>query len=284
MSMQFGSRALSFNSPYVMGVINTTPDSFSDGGRYYNGQVVDIGKCMARVALMVEQGATFIDIGGESTRPGAKAVGCDEELRRVIPVIEAVAKRFDVLISVDTSNPQVMLEAAKVGVNMINDVRALRQPGALSAAALTGLPVCLMHMQGQPETMQEAPSYVSVIDEVRDFFAGRIKACAEAGISEDRLVLDPGIGFGKTDAQNIALLKAGKNLMNNRCPWLVGVSRKSMIGRLLDREIQDRLAGSLAFAYAAVVHGANILRVHDVAETIDVVNVFKLMEEKRVYG
>ncbi len=261
-----------------MGVLNITPDSFSDGGKLFKNGSADVSACLKLAESFVQQGATFIDIGGESTRPGAHPVTEQEELDRILPVVEALARNIDCVISIDTSNPLVMKEAAGKGAGLINDVRALSREGALTAARDTALPVCLMHMQGNPEHMQMAPSYTSVVEEVTQFLHQRVAACIKIGISADQIILDPGIGFGKTDAHNLALLRSLGSLGAQQCPILIGVSRKSMIGRLLNRDVQKRLAGSLAFAYAALVNGAKILRVHDVTETVDIIKVFNLMQ------
>jgi dihydropteroate synthase len=222
---------------------------------------------------MVAAGATLIDVGGESTRPGARAVSPTEELERVAPVVEAIARELDVVISLDTSTPAVMREGARLGAGMINDVRALRRDGALDAAADTGLPVCLMHMLGEPGNMQQDPRYGNVVREVRDFLAERIQACTVAGIPAERIILDPGFGFAKTLAHNLSLFKHMEALHELGRPLLVGVSRKSMIGQALGREVHQRLYGSLAPAALAVAKGACILRVHDVAETVDAVRM-----------
>ena len=277
--MQFGSRFISLERPRVMGVLNVTPDSFSDGGQHFGSGRARLDLCLKRAEQMLCEGATFVDVGGESTRPGAEPVSVEEESARVLPVVEAIAARMDIAISVDTSTPDIMTAAAALGANLINDVRALSREGALVAVRKSKLPACLMHMQGEPSSMQLKPQYRNVANEVRDFLLERISACEQAGISPDQLIVDPGIGFGKTDEDNIALLKMGHNLVGGRWPLLVGVSRKSMIGRLLNREVGQRLAGSLAFAYAALNAGARILRVHDVAETVDIVEVFTLMNE-----
>src|SRR5690606_15156036 len=218
-------------------------------------------------------GAAIIDVGGESTRPGAAPVSTEQELERVIPVIEALVSRFEVPVSVDTSTPEVMREAAAAGAALINDVRALRRPGALAAAAASGLPVCLMHMQGEPDSMRRQPDYTDVIKEVRAFFDERIAAALEAGIARERLLLDPGFGFGKTLAHNLTLLRELEKFEDYQLPLLVGLSRKSMMAALLDRPVDQRLPGSLALALEAVIRGARIVRVHDVAATIDVLKV-----------
>ncbi|MBT8768693.1 dihydropteroate synthase [Metapseudomonas boanensis] len=263
-----GSRVIDLARPQVMGILNVTPDSFSDGGRFSARD-----SALRHVEEMVLAGATLIDVGGESTRPGARSVSPTEELERVAPVVEAIAKELDVVISLDTSTPAVMREGARLGAGMINDVRALRRDGALDAAAETGLPVCLMHMLGEPGNMQENPHYEDVVCEVRDFLVERMSACAAAGIPAERIVLDPGFGFAKTLAHNLSLFKHLEELHSLGRPLLVGVSRKSMIGQALGREVDQRLYGSIALAALAVAKGACILRVHDVAETVDAVRM-----------
>ncbi|SDJ91279.1 Dihydropteroate synthase [Microbulbifer yueqingensis] len=261
-----------------MGVLNTTPDSFSDGGRYYREGRLDLDVALSRAERMLAEGAAILDIGGESTRPGAVPVGEQEELDRVVPLVEAISARLEVVISVDTSTPAVMTAAAAAGAGLINDVRALERPGALQAAAETGLPVCLMHMQGQPGTMQQAPRYTDVVAEVSDYLHRRVQACSEAGITREKIVVDPGFGFGKTDEHNLALLRALDRLAPATIPVLAGLSRKSMIGRLLGREVEERLPGSLALAMLAAQRGARILRVHDVAATADVLKLQQLVD------
>lgn len=252
-----------------MGVINTTPDSFSDGGSLYQQDKLDLELALRRAREMVAQGAAVLDVGGESTRPGAAAVSSAQEMDRVLPVVERIATELDVIISVDTSNPELMREAASRGAGLINDVRALQREGALEAAAATGLPVCLMHMQGEPGTMQRAPDYTDVVAEVGTWLAGRANACVAAGIARQRLLLDPGFGFGKTVAHNLALLRDLATLSEHGLPLLVGLSRKSLIGKLLGREVHERLPASLALAVLAAERGAAIIRTHDVAETAD---------------
>lgn len=263
-----GDRELDLSHAHVMGILNVTPDSFSDGGRYLR-----LDQALRHVEQMLEEGATLIDVGGESTRPGADAVSARQELERVLPVVEAISQRFDTIISVDTSTPQVMRESAAAGAGMINDVRALQRDGALMAAAQTGLPVCLMHMQGEPQHMQQAPQYASVIDEVSAFLTRRVAACAQAGIPASRLLLDPGFGFGKTLEHNLQLFAGIESLRPVGIHLLVGVSRKSMIGQLLGRSVDQRLAGGLALTTLAVRSGARIIRAHDIAQTVDVVRM-----------
>jgi dihydropteroate synthase len=249
-----------------MGVLNVTPDSFSDGGRFEDPAVA-----VARAREMAYEGAALLDIGGESTRPGAPPVEVAEELARVIPVIRAVAGSGAPPVSVDTAKPEVMTAAAAAGAEMINDVRALGAPGALEAAAASGCAVCLMHMQGEPRTMQAAPAYADVVEEVYAFLAGRIEACVRAGIAAERVVVDPGFGFGKTLAHNLRLMKHLGRFRGLGVPLLVGVSRKSMIGAVTGRPVGERLAGGLALAALAVTAGAGIIRSHDVAATLDAV-------------
>ncbi|WP_286240136.1 dihydropteroate synthase [Neptuniibacter halophilus] len=268
-----GKRTLDLTKTHVMGIVNVTPDSFSDGGRLYTGKALLLDKTMQIAAQMVADGATLLDIGGESTRPGAAAVSLQEEMDRVLPVVEKIAAELDVVISVDTSSPELITAAAASGMGLINDVRALGREGALQAAADTGLPVCLMHMQGSPATMQDQPEYADVLDEVEAFLQQRIMDCAAAGISKDRLILDPGFGFGKTVEHNLRLMNNLDRLRKPGLPLLIGTSRKSMIGQTLGREVGDRLAGSLATVASAVMQGAEIIRVHDVAETVDVVRM-----------
>lgn len=268
-----GSRVLDLAQPQVMGILNVTPDSFSDGGRFAARDAA-----LRHAIEMVAGGASLIDIGGESTRPGARPVSPVEELERVAPVVEAIAAELDVIISLDTSTPAVMREGARLGAGLINDVRALRREGALEAAADTGLPVCLMHMLGEPGNMQQNPQYRDVVSEVRDFLAARMSACVDAGIPVERLILDPGFGFAKTLAHNLSLFKRLEALHALGRPLLVGVSRKTMIGQALGREMHERLPGGLALAALAVAKGACILRVHDVAETVDAVRMIAAVQ------
>ncbi len=256
--------------PLIMGILNVTPDSFSDGGKFDAADTA-----LERALLMVEQGADIIDIGGESTRPNALPVSEAQELERVIPVIQGIRKQSDVAISIDTSNVTVMQEAIKAGVNLINDVRALSRPGAISCAAQSGLPVCLMHMQGQPSNMQDAPQYEDVCSEVERFLSARVTACIEGGIDKKNIILDPGFGFGKTTQQNYQLLNNLKGLQHLGFPILVGLSRKNMIGQATGKPVEQRVAGSVAGALLCAQQGAGILRVHDVAETADAMAVYK---------
>ncbi|WP_354624638.1 dihydropteroate synthase [Psychromonas sp. MME2] len=253
-----------------MGILNVTPDSFSDGGRFAN-----IESAFLQSVKMVEQGAAIIDIGGESTRPGAEDVSTQEELDRVIPVIEKIAKRLDCWISIDTSKSLIMQEAVKAGADLINDIRALQAANALQVAAQANVPVCLMHMQGLPRTMQNAPEYENLIAEVKSFLMQRAEQCMAAGIKKENIILDLGFGFGKKLEHNYQLLQATRQFVELGYPLLTGVSRKSMFGQLLNRDINDRLAGSLAGAIIALQQGTQIIRVHDVAETVDVIKVLQ---------
>jgi dihydropteroate synthase len=257
-------RVLDLSRPVVMGVLNVTADSFSDGGRYR-----DADAARAHGRAMVAAGAGIIDVGGESTRPGADPVSLQEELDRVVPVIEALHRDVDAVISIDTMKPEVMRAAVAAGAGLVNDVLALQAPGALEAVAATRAAVCLMHMQGTPRTMQAAPEYSDVVGEVGAFLQARAEACIAAGIATDRIALDPGFGFGKTLEHNLTLLAGLQRLAAGQYPLLVGLSRKSMLGKLLGRPVEQRLAGSLALATIAVLHGACIIRCHDVAETCD---------------
>jgi dihydropteroate synthase len=266
MLLHLRSRALDLSTPAVMGVLNVTPDSFFDGGRFaHPAQAVE------RALQMAREGAALLDIGGESTRPGANPVGAEEELGRVMPVIEALVAAGAPPLSIDTAKPEVMAAAAAAGAELINDVRALTAPGALEAAAQSGCAVCLMHMRGEPSSMQQAPVYRDVVEEVHAFLAARIEACIGAGIGRERLVVDPGFGFGKALGHNLALMKHLARFTRLGVPLLVGVSRKSMLGAVTGRPVEGRLAGGLALAALAVFSGARIIRSHDVAETRDAV-------------
>ena len=269
-------KRLDLGAPVVMGVLNVTPDSFSDGGRF---RTVELARDQA--GLLAREGAAIIDVGGESTRPGAAAVDEADECRRVIPVVEALARELAVPVSVDTSKPGVMRAAVAAGAGMINDVRALREPGALEAAAECGVPVCLMHMQGEPRTMQAAPHYVDVVAEVKEFLAQRIEACTKAGIPRGRIAVDPGFGFGKTLDHNLALLASLDRFLELGVPLLVGLSRKSMIGTITGRAIDERTAGSIAAATLAAWKGAHIIRAHDVAGTVDALAVVRALRAGR---
>ncbi|HGJ5874486.1 dihydropteroate synthase [Arsenophonus apicola] len=259
---------LDLNRPIVMGILNVTPDSFSDGGIYNRYDYA-----LKHAASMVDHGAAIIDIGGESTRPGASEVTLQQELDRVIPIIEAVTDRFEVWVSVDTSKAVVMTEAARAGAHIINDVRSLHEPGALEAAAETGLPICIMHMLGQPKTMQQTPVYKNVVAEVKQYLSDEIDRCEAAGIAKNRLIIDPGFGFGKNLAHNYQLLAKLNEFHALEVPLLVGMSRKSMIGELLDVPLEERLIGSIACAVIAAMQGAQIIRAHDVKETVQAMNI-----------
>ncbi|MEE4075689.1 dihydropteroate synthase [Pseudomonas viridiflava] len=268
-----GNRVLDLAHTHVMGILNATPDSFSDGGRYSQ-----LDAALRHAQEMVAAGATLIDVGGESTRPGARPVSPAEEVDRVAPVVERIARELDVIISVDTSTPEVIVESARLGAGLINDVRSLRRPGALEAAAATGLPVCLMHMLGEPGDMQDNPHYQDLVGEVSAFLADRMERCEAAGIPKDLIILDPGFGFAKTLEHNLSLFRHMEALHALGRPLLVGVSRKSMIGAVLGRPVGERLIGGLALAALAMTKGARILRVHDVAETADVVRMIAAVE------
>lgn len=272
-AFKFGQRVLDLTRPQVMGILNVTPDSFSDGGSLYQAQRLSVDSAIARAAVMVADGASIIDIGGESTRPGASPVALQEEIDRVLPVVERLNAEVDVVISVDTSSPELIVEAANLGAGLINDVRALGKPGAVAAAATTGLPVCLMHMKGSPATMQDAPEYADVIDEVAGFLQQRISVCIDAGITKDRILLDPGFGFGKSLEHNLRLLNQLDQLHRLNLPLLLGTSRKSMIDHVLERPVDQRLAGGLATVAIGMIKRAAIFRVHDVKETVDVVRM-----------
>ena len=266
--MQFGIHEIALTKPRVMGILNVTPDSFSDGGAHSSVQ-----QAVDHALRMVEAGADFIDIGGESTRPGAPDVDLQEELDRTIPVVEALSAASNCVISIDTSKAEVMTQAVKAGAGLINDVRALQEPGALQAASRAQVPVCLMHMQGKPRTMQNSPQYADVVSEVAQFLIARANECEAAGIAKEKILFDPGYGFGKSLDHNYALVKYLPNIMALGFPVLVGMSRKSMIGNLLDRKVDERLAGSISLATIVAQMGAHIIRVHDVKETKDAVNI-----------
>lgn len=274
MILQCAKHTLDLSTPKIMGILNVTPDSFSDGGRYYQTDQVSLDLVLKRAEQMLADGADILDVGGESTRPGAAIVSEQEELDRVIPVVEALVKKLDAVVSVDTSTASVIRESAQKGAGIINDVRALMREGALIAAAEAALPICLMHMQGQPQTMQNTPRYEDVIAEVIGFLQQRITACHAVGITKERILVDPGFGFGKTLAHNLALLARLPELAALGAPILVGLSRKSLLRQLLNRGVDERLPGSLALALAAAERGAAIIRVHDVAATKDVLTVY----------
>jgi len=266
---------LDLATPRVMGVVNVTPDSFSDGGRFFDRE-----RALDHARRLRADGADILDIGGESTRPGAAPVTVADELARIVPLVATLAAE-GALVSVDTMKPEVMREAAAAGAALVNDVRALQEPGAVAAVAATDVGVCLMHMQGEPRTMQAAPRYGDVVREVRDFLMARAAACEAAGIARERIAIDPGFGFGKTVAHNLTLLRQLGALAETGYPVLAGLSRKSTLGALTGRDAQDRLAGSLAAALAAVAHGARIVRVHDVRETVDALKVWQAIDRHR---
>ena len=272
--MQFKHTEIDLSVAHVMGILNVTPDSFSDGGRHNT-----VEKACAHALEMVRAGATFIDIGGESTRPGAPEVSEQEELDRVIPVIEKLAGQTDAVISVDTSKAAVIRESVRAGAGLINDVRALQEKGALEASAEAGVPVCLMHMKGEPKSMQSAPEYTDVADEVINFLLARVDVCKQAGIDDKHILLDPGFGFGKTLDHNYQLLAEMSRVQHLGYPLLVGMSRKSMIGQLLNKPTDQRLAGSLALATIAAQMGAKIIRVHDVDETVDAIKIVNKIQQ-----
>jgi dihydropteroate synthase len=273
--LALGRFALALDRPLIMGVVNVTPDSFSDGGQY-----LDAARAIAHAQALIEEGADILDLGGESTRPGAAPVDAEEELARVLPVIDAL-RDGPVPLSIDTWKPAVMREALLRGVSMVNDINALQAPGALEAVRESACGVCLMHKQGDPQTMQQAPHYEDVVAEVDAFLRARVRACEQAGVSRDRLLVDPGFGFGKTLQHNLALLRALPALAENQVPLLAGLSRKSMLGSITGRSVEHRLAGSIAAAVLAAQRGAAVLRVHDVAATRDALLVLRAVDESR---
>ena len=282
-SLFVGERQIDLSSPVCMGIINATPDSFSDGSEFASAKVshfvVDVDKVLGRVKILIDEGARIIDIGGESTRPGAVDVSVEEELARVIPLIEAIRNNFDVCISVDTSSAVVMSEAINAGAELINDIRALTNPETLAVIANSKAAICLMHMQGQPRTMQEEYHYENVVTDVVDFLKQRIEACENAGINKERLLVDPGFGFGKSLEHNFQLLRNLTQFSALKLPVLVGLSRKSMIGRLVNRPPRERVAGTLAATVLALENGALIVRTHDVAATVDAIRVHSVYAE-----
>lgn len=281
--LKCAERSLDLKRVQVMGILNVTPDSFSDGGSVYEDRSLSVAQALKKAEQLVREGASIIDIGGESTRPGATPVPLEEELARVVPVVEAVARELDVVISVDTSAPEVMQAAADAGAHLLNDVRAFSRPGALEVAAATELAICTMHMQGQsPADMQQNPEYRDVVDEVTGFLKHQVERCRNAGIADDRILLDPGFGFGKTLEHNLQLLNRLEQLHILELPLLVGTSRKSMIGLALDRPVDERLYGSLATAVLAATKGAKVIRVHDVAATVDAVRMTEAVLEEGV--
>lgn len=270
--LQCGTRKLGLERAQIMGILNVTPDSFSDGGQFF-----DLDAALVQTEAMLKAGATIIDIGGESTRPGATAVSDQQEIDRVLPALGHIVDRFDTVVSVDTSKAEVMREAAAAGAGMLNDVRALQEPDALQAAVASKLPICLMHMLGKPRTMQTAPQYSDVVNEVADFLKERVDTCRSAGIASNQLLIDPGFGFGKTLSHNVELLKNIGTLVDI-APVLVGLSRKSMIAGLLGDDQVDRVTGSVMAAMQCVQNGASIVRVHDVAETAQALRVINAVQ------
>ncbi|MDN3681475.1 dihydropteroate synthase [Vibrio tapetis subsp. quintayensis] len=277
MMLEANGKKLSLETPQVMGILNVTPDSFSDGGRF-----CAVEDAIKQAQAMIKAGATIIDIGGESTRPGAPDVQLEEELARVVPVIEALRSISDVWISIDTSKAEVMRQAVQAGADIINDVRALQEPHALEVAASANVPVCLMHMQGQPRTMQSAPSYENLLQDVSNFLADRTQACEAAGIDKSKLILDPGFGFGKTLEHNYQLLANLEYFHQFGLPILAGMSRKSMIFKLLDKAPADSVIGSVTCASIAALKGAQIIRVHDVEETVDAIKIIKMISANQI--
>ncbi|MEJ2361084.1 MAG: dihydropteroate synthase [Gammaproteobacteria bacterium] len=274
--MQFKTRQLDLSQPQVMGILNVTPDSFSDGGRFSSAEAA-----LQQARRMVDEGATIVDVGGESTRPGAQPVATAEELERVVPVVERIARELDVIISVDTCKPEVMQAAVAAGAHMVNDVMALRENGALAAVAALQVPVCLMHMQGEPRTMQTRPVYDDVVADIRGFLQQRLQACLAAGIARDQLILDPGFGFGKSLQHNLTLFKHLPRFVELGYPVLVGVSRKSMLGSILDLPVEQRMPGSIGLAALAVWLGASIIRAHDVGPTIQAIRAVEAVKSVR---
>jgi len=277
-SIDCAGKKLKLNTPQIMAVLNLTPDSFSDGGQFIRDDgSVRIDHALASAETMVSNGAAIIDIGGESTRPGAPAVSSQQQLERVATVVEKLSSRIDTVISVDTSSPELMVESARLGAGLINDIRSLTRPGALAAVATTDMAVCMMHMQGQPINMQDKPEYGDIVAEVCGFFQQRVLDFTDAGIGKNKILLDPGFGFGKTLQHNVELLKNFESFVALGLPVLVGVSRKAMIGQLTGRSVDQRAYGSVAAAMIAIQAGANIVRVHDVAATSDMIKIHLAM-------
>jgi dihydropteroate synthase len=275
-TLRCGAKTLDLARPVVMGVVNVTPDSFSDGGRF-----LPVEAAVAQGVRLAEEGAAIVDIGGESTRPGAAPVSVEEELGRVVPVVEGLSKAApQAIISVDTSKPEAIRQALAAGAGLINDVRALSEPGALEAVAASDCAVCLMHMQGDPQTMQRSPGYVDVVKEVKAYLQERVQKCRAAGVSADRILLDPGFCFGKTLEHNLALLRRLEELSPEGLPLLVGLSRKSIVGTLTGRALADRIHGSVALAVVAALNGASIIRAHDVAATVDALKIVSAVLER----
>lgn len=284
-TLQCGARTLVLDRPLIMGVLNITPDSFSDGGKLFGAQGAKLDAVLRVAESMMSDGAVILDVGGESTRPGASPVSEQEELDRVVPVVEALVSSLGAVVSVDTSTPSVMRESALKGAGLINDVRGLSRDGALRAAADTGLPICLMHMQGTPQTMQDNPDYNGVVEDVLDYLDSRVAACESMGIARERLVIDPGFGFGKTVEHNLQLLDRLSDFARLKLPLLVGLSRKSLLDKITGRAVDERLAGSITLAALAAERGAHIIRVHDVRETSDalaVVDALLRIKQQRI--
>ena len=278
MILQCGQRVLSLDTPQIMGVLNVTPDSFSDGGQLLSNEGLLHDRLLERAAQMVADGAAILDIGGESTRPGAAPVSLQQELDRVMGAVQLIAPRLDVILSIDTSTPEVMREATQAGAGLLNDVRAFSRDGAMAAAVASQLPVSLMHMSDEPDRMQEQTEYADVVADVKAFLAHRIAACREAGITKDQMMIDPGFGFGKTVAQNYEMLRRLGEFASFDLPILVGVSRKSMIGAITGRPASERVVPSAVLAVMAAARGASVIRVHDVAETADALAVWQATE------
>ena len=278
MILQCGQRVLSLDTPQIMGVLNVTPDSFSDGGQLLSNEGLLHDRLLERAAQMVADGAAILDIGGESTRPGAAPVSLQQELDRVMGAVQLIAPRLDVILSIDTSTPEVMREATQAGAGLLNDVRAFSRDGAMAAAVASQLPVSLMHMSDEPDRMQEQTEYADVVADVKAFLAHRIAACREAGITKDQMMIDPGFGFGKTVAQNYQMLRKLAEFSSFDLPILVGVSRKSMIGAITGRPASERVVPSAVLAVMAAARGASVIRVHDVAETADALAVWQATE------
>jgi len=277
MKLRCADRILDLSSPQVMGVLNVTPDSFSDGGDY-----ASLDAALLRAQEMVSQGVAIIDVGGESTRPGAAKVALQQELDRVVPLVERIASQLDICISVDSSSPEVMLAAQAAGAHMLNDVRALQRDGAIGAAQQAELPVCLMHMQGEPDTMQLDPNYDHMLNDVHSFLGARIQACIDGGIPRDQILMDPGFGFGKSVEHNYQLLANLEDFKSHNVPILIGLSRKSMIAAVLNNcSVNERLSGSLAGAVIAAMNGAHIIRVHDVKETVDALKIVQATQQQQ---
>jgi len=284
MHLKCGAKTLDLSRPSVMAVLNITPDSFSDGGQLFTHQKIDKDKVLRAVDAMINEGADIIDLGGESTRPGAQSITVQQELDRVVSVLEILSANFDSIFSIDTSTPEVMQQAAQSGAHLINDVRALQRPKALETAASLGLPICLMHMQNQPQNMQQKPEYQNVVAEVSQFLQQRKQQCIAAGIPSEQILLDPGFGFGKTLEHNLALFEGLPKLVEQKQPIVVGLSRKSLIGQMTDAEVNDRLIGSVTMALLATqkiyrAGGSVILRVHDVKQTRQALQIWQATDQ-----